>query len=391
TVGLNVLPDFDPGQKINWGDESSESDSGESKNKENDQKESESDGSTNKNSESGGDKDSQKTESGNDLGACLSGIISAIQEAYNEESKDYFFRPYAVSAWTSIFTFLILHDKEQKAVNDFFGDKITDKKSWWFGNVTSELSKHISITKDGKKISLIEALEKGQTLESIKAAVISETKDKDKKNQINVAFQLLQKVRPELKQATIDNDNRFNWYDETAETLYEISVNPDFGVGDVKIPEGAWNSDSVQKWQENLKALQSKISGLKSDVVWGMIKTLTLYIDGLFQEGSKEIWKKFKGTFNDDDTAAANWLKTQKNWITTNILNPLKEKIKTFKYSDPDELAYYTREIDRIGTELLGGIIKKMEGNFDLYDKVEFLIQSFNKKDRVYIEVDTDF
>lgn len=389
------LPEFDSSNKFKWEDQSPEVNSEKSKDVETTQKDSESTESADKNNQPDKDKGSESTKSDGGLESCIATIISGIQDAYDEESTSYFFRPYAVSAWTSIFTNLILQDKEKKAVKDFFGDNINDKKSWWFGNVTSELSKHISINKDGKKLSLVEALEKNQDLKSIKTTVLAETKDKGKKNLIEVAFQILGKVRPELKNATISGDNKYLWYDETGVTGYEISVCPDFGVGNEPSfdeEKESYTFTDKQKWRSKLVEYQSKIPNIKSSGVWGMIRALTLCIDGLFKKGSEGIWKQFGGNwYGDDDTEAAKWLKIQKNFININILKPLKEKIKTFNYSDRNELIYYTKEIGRIDTELLDGIIKKMEGNFDLYDVVEFTTQSFDKKDRVYIEVDTDF
>ena len=383
---LERIPDFDP-KPAEWIDKAAEEEkevSGETKET---QSSSESENVDTQDS----DKASQKTESGNDLGACLSGIISAIQEAYNEESKDYFFRPYAVSAWTSIFTFLILHDKEQKAVNDFFGDKITDKKSWWFGNVTSELSKHISITKDGKKISLIEALEKGQTLESIKAAVISETKDKDRKNQINVAFQLLQKVRPELKQATIDNDNTYRWVDATGETNYEIDVDADFSVGKQPSNKNEYIFKNKEAWKNKIGEAITDVEKLDPLKIFEILKTIVLLIDGLFQDGSKNVWTSYKGKINDDDAGAATWLEAQRNYMKKHIFEPLKTKVDGCNYANPLAKEYYKKQIDRIDRELLGKIIEKMRGNFDLYDTVEFRLQDLSKKYKIDVEVDTDF
>ena len=102
-----------------------------------------------------------------ELSETIKSITTRIEDAYNEKSDGYFFRPYAVSSWRTFVTAALVRDDEEKAVKSFFGENIQDQNSWWWVNVTSELSKHISFTKDGKKISLIEELKKGQYLNTI--------------------------------------------------------------------------------------------------------------------------------------------------------------------------------------------------------------------------------
>lgn len=385
------LPEFDSSYKFKWEDQSPEVNSEKSKDVETSQKDSESTESADKNNQPDKDKGSESTKSDEGLEGCIAQIISDIQEAYNEESPSYFFRPYAFSAWTSIFTFLILHDKEEKAVKDFFGDGIIDKKSWWFGNVTSELSKHISINKDGKKLSLVEALEKGQKLESIKTTVLAETEDKDKKNLIEVAFQILMIVRPELKKATISGDNTYRWVDATGETNYEIDVDADFSVGSKpsSVKEDYISKDK-QDWHTKIRGATDDVEKLDPSKIFEILKEIVLLIDGLFQDGSKNVWISYKG-LNDDDTGAATWLEAQRNYMKKHIFEPLKTKVNGYNYANPLEKEYYKKQIDRIDRELLGKIIEKMRGNFDLYDTVEFRLQDLSKKYKIDVEVDTDF
>lgn len=387
---LGRIPVFDP-KPADWIDKAAEEEkevSGETKET---QSSSESTESADKNNQPDKDKGSESTKSDGGLKSCIAQIISDIQEAYNEESPSYFFRPYAVSAWTSIFSFLILHDKEEKAVKDFFGDGIIDKDSWWFGNVTSELSKHISINKDGKKLSLVEALEKGQKLESIKTTVLAETEDKDKKNLIEVAFQILMIVRPELKKATISGDNTYRWIDATGGTNYEIDVDADFSVGKQPSNENKSIYKNKEEWKKNIELAATDVGKLNPSKIFETLKTIVLLIDGLFKDDSKNVWISYKGRLNDDDTGAATWLEAQRNYMKKHIFEPLKTKVDGYNYANPLAKEYYKKQIDRIDRELLGKIIEKMRGNFDLYDTVEFRLQDLSKKYKIDVEVDTDF
>jgi hypothetical protein len=387
---LGGIPVFDP-KPAEWIEKAAEEEkevSGETKET---QSSSESTESADKNNQPDKDKGSESTKSDEGLEGCIAQIISDIQKAYNEESPSYFFRPYAVSAWTSIFTFLILHDKEGKAVKDFFGDGIIDKKSWWFGHVTSELSKHISINKDGKKLSLVEALEKGQKLESIKTTVLAETEDEDKKNLIEVAFEILMIVWPELRKATLSGDNRYSWLHSTRKTTYEIDVNADFGVGYKPSSVKEYISKDKQDWYTKIRKAADDVEKLPPSKIFEILKTIVLFIDGLFQDGSKNVWISYKSRLNDDDTGAATWLEAQRNYMKKHIFEPLKTKVDGYNYANPLAKEYYKKQIDRIDRELLGKIIEKMRGNFDLYDTVEFRLQDLSKKYKIDVEVDTDF
>lgn len=380
---LGEIPAFDP-KPADWIDKAAEEEkevSGETKETQSSSENSKSD---NKKS------DETKTEPSNEgLDTILNEIFSSINKSYDESSSEYFFRPYAVSAWTSIFTFLIRHDKEEEAVEAFFGKNQFDKNSWWYGNVTEKISKHITITIDGENYGLIQAKEKGKDLKFIQSAI--DSGNSKNKNYQRVAIKLLTEVWPELRKATLSGDNRYLWLDKTGETSYEIDVDADFGVGDPPSSEDKYISVDKEAWKKAKEAAAADVKELDPSDIFVALKNIVLLIDGLFKDGSKDVWSSFEGTLNDDDTAAANWLEAQRIYMKKNIFDPLKTKVDGYNYANPSAKQYYKNQIDRIDRELLGKIIEKMRGNFDLYDTVEFRLQDLSKKYKIDVEIDTDF
>lgn len=333
--------------------------------------------------------DETKTEPSNEgLDTILNEIFSSINKAYDESSSEYFFRPYAVGAWTSIFTFLIRHDKEEEAVEAFFGKNQFDKNSWWYGNVTEKISKHITITIDGENYGLIQAKEKGKDLKFIQSAI--DSGNSKNKNYQMVGIKLLTEVWPELRKATLSGDNSYLWLDKTGETSYEIDVDADFGVGDPPSSEDKYISVDKEAWKNKIRAAAADVEKLDPSNIFATLKNIVLLIDGLFQDGSKKVWSSYEG-LNDDDTAAAIWLEAQRSYMKKNIFDPLKTKVDGYNYANPSAKQYYKNQIDRIDRELLGKIIEKMRGNFDLYDTVEFRLQDLSKKYKIDVEIDTDF
>ena len=334
--------------------------------------------------------DETKTEPSNEgLNTILNEIFSSINNAYDESSSKYFFRPYAVSALTSIFTFLIRHDKEEEAVEAFFGKNQFDKNSWWYGNVTEKISKHITITIDGENYKLIQAKEKGKDLKFIQSAIDSGN-SKNKNHQM-VAIKLLTEVWPELRKATLSGDNSYLWLDETGETTYEIDVDADFGVGNRPSSNDKYTFQNKEVWKKAKEAAAADVEKLDPSRIFEILRRIVLLIDGLFQDGSKDVWSSHKGTLNDDDTKAAEWLEAQRSYMKKNIFDPLKTKVDGYNYANPSAKQYYKNQIDRIDRELLGKIIEKMKGNFDLYDTVEFRLEDLSKKYKIDVEIDTDF
>jgi len=325
-----------------------------------------------------------------ELSETIKSITTRIEDAYNEKSDGYFFRPYAVSSWRTFVTAALVRDDEEKAVKSFFGENIQDQNSWWWGNVTSELSKHISLTKDGKKISLIEALKKGQYLNTIKTSVLNGIKDEKQKENVKAGFQLLEWVYPKLKEKTLNKDNVFFWDYPAGDTYYEITVDPDYSIGTYPSKD-EYKSESKEGWIEKISAIKGLISDTKQGEVFNRIMEVTNIIAGGFSEKSGPIWGTWKTELNDNESDAVVWFKRSiQNPIISGILVPLKSKIeREFKYENPKQKEYYLQQIDRIKNELFPSIIKGMEGN-QLWDTVEFTIYRFDRKYRVYVEIDTD-
>jgi hypothetical protein len=386
----DVLPEFDSSSKFNWEDQSSEIGSEESKGTENNQKDSGSNTSTS-GSNSSGSGPGSGSESGSGSGSDSSGanailteIFGTINDAYEETSSKYYFRPYAVSAWTSFFSLLLIQDKEKKACDNFFGQNVFDKNSWWYGNVTSKMFVFIK--------GLKEAIDK-KSLDSLKKE-IDELPDTDKtKNYKRVGLLLLTQVHPKLKEATLSGENSFKWIDPDGVLMLEIDVVPDFGVGDA--PSGTeYKFATKEEFAKELKKCAEDCAKLDLSGRYKLYDTLEIIvkmIDGLFK--STEIWKTYKHWYGDEDSNAAAWVNSQKVFISNRIFSPLIIKMNEQDFgSDSAAIrTYYTKQINRIKTELLDEIIKKMKGSVDAYDIVEFKLESFDKKKSVYVEVDTDF
>lgn len=394
------FPDFGESTAVDWGDNLDEKSS--EKQKESENKPETSSGESSSNTTEGENKpgeennkpgeDNKNTENTTStLSETIKLITQKITNAYDDTKPEYFFRPYAVSWWRSAVTAGLVRDDEEKAVKSFFGEKIQDQNSWWWGNVTSELSKHISFTKDGKKISLIEALKSGQDLNTIKNSVLNGMKNEKDKQIVGAGFQLLEdEVYGDLREKTLDKDNSFFWDCgiEDGDT-YEIHVDPDFSVGEV--PTNLTISTTREEWRQNMDKVKNKIAKSVKGDVFPIIKTVTQIIAGGFDPSSEQIWKPFKKWYNDDESDAVAWFERDvKGKIISNILDPLKSKIeKEFKYEDQKEKEHYLNEIDRIKNELLPQVVKGMWGN-QLRDTVEFTSYSFDRKNSVYVEIDTD-
>ena len=357
-------------------------------------------GNTNK---SGGEKNSSKKSSTensseetntentlSELSETIKLITTRIENAYNEKNSQYFFRPYAVNSWRTFVTATLVRDDEEKAVKSFFGEDIKDQSSWWWGNVTSELSKHISFTKDGKKISLIEALKKGQYLNTIRPSVLDGIKDEKQKENVRAGFQLLEWVYPKLKEKTLNKDNVFFWDYVVDDTYYEISVDPDYSVG-TYTSNNEYKSESKEAWMKKINNIKLLIPDTKPGEVFNRIWEITKIIAGGFTEKSVPIWKTWRNWYGDDESQAIAWFKKMiEKPIISDILDPLKSKIeREFKYENPKQKEYYLKQIDRIKNELFPNVIKGMEGD-QLWDTVEFTIYRFDRKSRVYVEIDTD-
>lgn len=387
------FPDFGKGGKVNWSNNSSEESS--EKQKESEKKPETSSEESSSNSTDGEKKSEEENNNTKNTLSGLSDTIKSItfkiKNAYDDTNSEYFFRPYGVSSWRTWVTFALVRDDEEKAVEDFFGKNIQDQNSWWWGNVTSELSKYISFNKDGKKMSLIEALKSGQDLNTIKNSVLNGIKNEKEKQIVRAGFQLLgEEVYGDLREKTLDKENNFFWdcSIEDGET-YEIVVDPDFSVG--KVPEKEMKSTSRDAWRKKIIDVKNSIAKSVKGDVFPIIKIVTQIIAGGFDPTSEPIWKPFKKWYNDDESAAVGWFEEniEKN-IISNILDPLKSKIeKEFKYENQTEKEYYLNQIDRIKNELLVSVVKGMWGN-SVWDTVEFTIYSFDRKNSVYVEIDTD-
>lgn len=385
------FPDFGENAQVDWGDNSDEESS--EKQKESENKPENSSGESSSNTTEGENKPGEENKNTENTTSTLSETIKSITQkitvAYDDSNTAYFFRPYAVSWWRSAFAGK--SDDQEKAVKSFFGKDIQDQNSWWWGNVTSELSKHISFTKDGKKISLIEALKSGQDLNTIKNSVLNGMKNEKDKQIVGAGFQLLgDEVYGDLREKTLDKDNRFFWdcFIEDGDT-YEIFVDPDFSVGEV--PQKQMISETSAEWRDKINNVKNSIAKSVKGDVFPIIKTVTQIISGGFDSTSEGIWKPFKKWYNDDESDAVAWFeRSVKNPIISGILDPLKSKIeKEFKYEDQKEKEHYLNEIDRIKNELLPQVVKGMWGN-QLRDTVEFTSYSFDRKNSVYVEIDTD-
>jgi hypothetical protein len=387
------FPDFGENAKVDWGDNSDEESS--EKQKESENKPETSSGESSSNTPEGENKPGEENKNTENTTSTLSETIKLITQkitnAYDDTKPEYFFRPYAVSSWRTWVTFALVRDDEEKAVKSFFGENIQDQNSWWWGNVTSELSKHISFTKDGKKTSLIEALKSGQDLNTIKNSVLNGMKNEKEKQIVVAGFQLLgDEVYGDLREKTLDKENSFFWdYGIEGGDTYEIYVDPDFSVGEV--PEKEMKSTTRPEWRDKINNVKNSIASCKIGEVFDRIKKVTQIIAGGFDPSSEPIWKPFKKWYNDDESDAVAWFESNvKNPIISDILDPLKSKIeKEFKYEDQKEKDHYLKEINRIKNELLPKVVKGMWGN-QLWDTVEFTSYSFDRKDRVYVEIDTD-
>jgi hypothetical protein len=381
---LGEIPPFDPepAEWIDKIDKSAEEEKEVSGDTKETQSSSESENVDTKDSDKTKTKSSEKNSSTESIKNILGQIFSSINSSYKESSTGYFFRPYAFK----------LIDNIHKAVEDFFGENQFDKNSWWYSNVTEKISKHITITIDGQNYGLIQAMEKGKDLKFIQSAIDSQNSKNENFQMIGI--KLLTEVWPGLREATINSRNNYRWIDSTGETNYEIDVDADFGVG--KQPSNTLNeteyiSSNKEEWKKKIDKVVDDAEKLNPLEIFGLLKTIVLYIDGLFQDGSKNVWKSYKGRINDDDTGAATWLEAQRTYMKKYIFEPLKTKVDGCNYANPLAKDYYKKQIDRIDRELLGKIIEKMRSNFDLYDTVEFRLQDFSKNVKVDIEIDTDF
>lgn len=225
-----------------------------------------------------------------------------------KKNSQYFFRPYAVNSWRTFATGTLVKDDEEKAVKSFFGENIQDQNSWWWGNVTSELSKHISFTKDGKKISLIEALKKGQYLNTIKPSVLNGIKDEKQKGIVKAGFELLEEVYSKLKEKTLNKDDVFFWDYVVDDTYYEISVDPDYSVGTYP-SDAQYNSESKETWFEKINKIKLLIPDTKPGRVFDRIMEITKIIAGGFTEKSVPIWRTWRNWYGDDESQAIAWFK----------------------------------------------------------------------------------